>query len=190
MVVRHRDVYPAIAPSTFSRSEFDGKVVVITGGGSGLGKAAGMAFAQLGSHVAFADIVGKEADSAAKEASRKFGVKAIGVAMDVTVLADNVRLVETVERELGPVDCAVFSAVKARWDTLDLTESEDWWSVMETNLKGPVDLTRLLLPGMLKRNSGTFIYHASRVSLVGLLNFRVEPWTSRGRQHMPFPKPL
>lgn len=84
--------------------------------------------------------------------------------MDVTKLEDNERLVKTVEQKLGEVDCVIFSAVKARWDTLEISTSEDWWSVMETNLKGPVDLTRLVLPSMLKRNTGTLIYHASRVS--------------------------
>jgi NAD(P)-dependent dehydrogenase (short-subunit alcohol dehydrogenase family) len=161
-----KDVYPAIAPNKYSRSEFTGKIVVVTGGGNGLGKAARLAFAQLGSHVAFADIVEAEADSAAKEARESFGVKAIAVHMDVCKLQDNERLVQVVERELGEVDCVIFSAVVARWDTLDLTTSEGWWNVMEKNLKGPVDLTRLLLPGMLKRNTGTFIYHASRVYLL------------------------
>jgi hypothetical protein len=162
-ITRHRDVYPEIHSSVYSREEFAGKVVLVTGGGNYLGKAAGLAFAELGSSVAFADIIGEDAESAAKEARDRFGVKAIGIQMDVCNLKDNERLVETVERELGPVDCVIFSAVKARWDTIDLSTSEDWWSVMETNLKGPVDLTRLLVPGMLKRNTGTFIYHSSRV---------------------------
>jgi NAD(P)-dependent dehydrogenase (short-subunit alcohol dehydrogenase family) len=164
-VTRHTDVYPEIHSSSYSREEFEGKVVIVTGGGNCLGRAAGLAFAKLGSSVVFADIIGDDAESAAKEARDKFGVKAIGVTMDVCKLEDNERLVKTVERELGAVDCVVFSAVKARWDTIDLSTSEDWWSVMETNLKGPVDLTRLLVPGMLKRNTGTFIYHASRVLL-------------------------
>jgi NAD(P)-dependent dehydrogenase (short-subunit alcohol dehydrogenase family) len=168
-VPRRTDVYPSIAPDTFSREEFSEKVVLVTGGGNGLGKAAGLAFAQLGSHVAFADISKSDADAAALEAER-FGVKAIGVQMDVSKLADNERLVETVESELGSIDCVIFSAVIARWDTLDLTTSEGWWHVMETNLKGPVDLTRLVLPSMLKRNTGTLIYHASRVRLHYILS--------------------
>jgi hypothetical protein len=175
-VTRHRDVYPEIHSSVYSREEFGGKVVVVTGGGNGLGKAAGLAFAELGSSVAFADIIGEDAESAAEEVRHRFGVKAIGIKMDVCNMKDNERLVETVERELGPVDCVIFSAVKARWDTIDLSTSEDWWSVMETNLKGPVDLTRLLVPGMLKRNSGTFIYHASRVLHRCQVDRRVEQW--------------
>jgi len=162
-VLRHRDVYAAIAPETYRPSEFKDKVILITGGGNGLGKAAGLAFAQLGSQICFADILGLDAVSAAEEATKRFGVKAIGVEMDVTKLEDNERLVRTVERELGEVDCVVFSAVKARWDTLEVSTSEDWWSVMEVNVKGPVDLTRLVLPSMLRRNTGTLIYHASRV---------------------------
>lgn len=169
-VPRRTDVYPSIAPDTYSREEFSEKVVLVTGGGNGLGKAAGLAFAQLGGHIAFADILKSDADAAALEARERFGVKSIGVHTDVSKLADNERLVETVEKELGPIDCVVFSAVIARWDTLDLTTSEGWWHVMETNLKGPVDLTRLVIPSMLKRNTGTLIYHASRVRLPTLLS--------------------
>src|SRR5579871_5732299 len=120
-VPRHRDVYPSISPESFRRSDFEGKVVLITGGGNGLGKAAGLAFAQLGSHVAFADIRTSDAEKAAEEARTKFGGKAIGVHCDVRKVEDNERLVKTVEAELGTVDCVIFSAVKARWDTLDLT---------------------------------------------------------------------
>jgi NAD(P)-dependent dehydrogenase (short-subunit alcohol dehydrogenase family) len=187
-VPRRTDVYPAIAPDTFSREEFSEKVVLVTGGGNGLGKAAGLAFAQLGSRIAFADISKSDADAAALEAHERFGVKAIGVHADVSKLADNERLVEIVEKELGSIDCIIFSAVIARWDTLDLTTSEGWWHVMETNLKGPVDLTRLVIPSMLKRNTGTLIYHSSRVRLGSIIpdQYRVEQWIWHGRHHMPF----
>lgn len=162
-IARHTDVYPTIAPSTYTKSEFHDKVILVTGGGNGLGRAAGLAFAELGSKVCFADILGEDALSAAEEARAKYGVKTMSVEMDVTKLEDQERLLRDVERELGEVDCVVFSAVKARWDTLEISESDEWWSVMETNLKGPVDLTRLVLPSMLRRNTGTLIYHSSRV---------------------------
>jgi len=164
-VPRRTDVYPAIAPDTFSREEFSEKVVLVTGGGNGLGKAAGLAFAQLGSRIAFADISKSDADAAALEAHERI-----------------------VEKELGSIDCIIFSAVIARWDTLDLTTSEGWWHVMETNLKGPVDLTRLVIPSMLKRNTGTLIYHSSRVRLGSIIpdQYRVEQWIWHGRHHMPF----
>src|SRR5271170_8406242 len=93
-VTRYKDVYAAIEPTAFSKAEFAKKVVIVTGGGNGLGRAAGLAFAQIGSHVTFADIIAKDADSAAQEA-RKFGVPALSVCMDVTSLVDNKRLVKT-----------------------------------------------------------------------------------------------
>lgn len=42
-----------------------------------------------------------------------------------------------------------------------LTESGDFWDLVEVNLRGPVDLTRIVLPGMIERNRGCFIYVSS-----------------------------
>lgn len=41
-------------------------------------------------------------------------------------LTDDIGLVETVKRKLSEMDCVIFSIVKARWDTLDLSTSKDW----------------------------------------------------------------
>ena len=161
-ITTHKDVYPAIAPETYSKEEFEGKVVIVTGSGSGIGKATALAFSELGAKVAFTDLTIEAAQSAADEAKR-FGNKTIAVAGNVTNLKDMEKLAEETRQKLGPVDCIVFAAGYGMFDKFEVSRSEDWWGLVETNLKGPTDLTRLVLPEMIKRNTGTLIYIASRV---------------------------
>src|SRR5690349_11551652 len=86
----------------------DGKVVVITGAASGIGRAAAAACAREGAAVALADIAagGDEAASAIRDA----GGKAISLRCDVTRLADVDALFERAAAELGPVEGAFLNA--------------------------------------------------------------------------------
>ena len=160
----HKDVYPAIAPETYSKEEFEGKVVIVTGSGSGIGKATALAFSELGAKVAFTDLTIEAAQTACDEA-KSFGNKTVAVAGNVTKLKDMEKLVDETTKKLGPVDCIVFAAGYGMFDKFEVSRSDDWWGLVETNLKGPTDLTRLVLPDMIKRNTGTLIYIASRVLL-------------------------
>jgi len=168
----HKDIYPAIAPETYSKADFKGKVVIVTGSGGGIGKATGLAFSELGAKVAFTDLTLQAAQAAADEASKQFGNETIAVAGNVVNLKDTEKLVQETVSKLGPIDCVVFSAGYGMFDKFEVSRSEDWWGLIETNLKGPTDLTRLVLPDMIKRNTGTLIYIASRVSV----NSRQSNW--------------
>jgi NADP-dependent 3-hydroxy acid dehydrogenase YdfG len=159
----HKDVYPAISPETFTREEFAGKVVLITGSGGGIGQATGLAFSQLGAKVVFTDLKLDAAKKSADDASRQFGNETIAVEGNVTNLDDMQRLVNETVQKLGPIDYVVFCAGYGMFDTFEISNPQDWWGLVETNLKGPTDLTRLVLPSMVKRNTGTLIYVASRV---------------------------
>ena len=162
-ISNHKDVYPAIAPETYSRSDFENKVVIVTGSGGGIGKATGLAFSELGASVAFTDLTIDTAQKAADEATQKFGNKTIAVAGDVTKIKDMEMLAAETKEKLGPIDIVVFCAGYGMFDTFAVSRVEDWWGLIEVNLKGPTDLTRIVLPDMIKRNSGTLIYMASRV---------------------------
>lgn len=81
----------------------------------------------------------------------------------MTKLEDTQRLYETTVKELGEVDIIVFAAGYGMFDKFALSRERDWWGLIETNLKGPTDLTRLALPSMIKRNTGKLIYISSRV---------------------------
>jgi len=162
IVESYHDVYPSIDPSIYSPDEFKDKVVVVTGSGGGIGKETALAFSRLGAKVAFTDWRLEAAQQAAEEA-KQFGNKTIVVSGDVTNSEDTQKLYETVVRELGEVDVAVFAAGYGMFDRFDVSREKDWWGLIETNLKGPTDFTRLILPSMKKRNTGTLVYVSSRV---------------------------
>jgi NADP-dependent 3-hydroxy acid dehydrogenase YdfG len=157
-----KDVYPNIDPSTYGPGAFKGKVVYVSGAGSGIGKETALAFSQMGASVAFADWREDAAKKAVEEA-KKFGNKAIAMGGDVTKLADTVAMYEKTVKELGEIDICVFSAGYGMFDRFDISREKDWWGLIETNLKGPTDFTRLVLPSMKKRNTGKLIYISSRV---------------------------
>lgn len=164
----YKDVYPTIAKDSYNPSDFKEKVIIVTGSGSGIGKATALAFAEMGSKVAFTDLTLEAAETAAKEAEQKFGAKTIATKGDVRVLKDMEYLMEDTRDKLGPVDCVVFAAGYGMFDTFDVSRVEDWWGLIETNLKGPTDLTRLVIKDMIKRNTGTLIYISSRVPSLSL----------------------
>jgi NADP-dependent 3-hydroxy acid dehydrogenase YdfG len=157
----YEDVYPTIDPKNYT-TEFKDKVVIVTGSGSGIGKQTALSFSQLGAKVAFTDWRLSAAESAAAEA-KQYGNKTIVVGGDVTKLEDTQRLYDTTVKELGEVDIVVFAAGYGMFDKFALSRERDWWGLIETNLKGPTDLTRLVLPSMIKRNTGKLIYISSAV---------------------------
>jgi len=127
IVESYHDVYPSIDPSIYSPDEFKDKVVVVTGSGGGIGKETALAFSRLGAKVAFTDWRLEAAQQAAEEA-KQFGNKTIVVSGDVTNSEDTQKLYETVVRELGEVDVAVFAAGYGMFDRFDVSREKDWWT--------------------------------------------------------------
>jgi short-subunit dehydrogenase len=77
-----------------------------------------------------------------------------------------------VTENLGPIDILICNAGTNIFMPFHLTDASEWWSEMEIMVKSPVELTRLILPSMQTRNSGTIIYTSSRASQADL------PWTT------------
>ena len=137
-----------------------GEAALITGGGTGMGRAISLRFAGEG-----ADLVvnyskrAKEAEEVA-EAARKLGVRAFAVRADVSKDAEARRLVaETVEK-LGRIDILVnnagWSTIVPHRDLEGLTEEilEKTWAV---NTKGPFYVSRAAIPEMLKQGGGRIV---------------------------------
>jgi 2-hydroxycyclohexanecarboxyl-CoA dehydrogenase len=88
---------------------FRGKVVIVTGGGSGIGRATALAFAREGAAVAVADRAAPRAEAVAAEAKAQ-GARTLAVACDVSLAADCESAVRETEHALGPLDILVNNA--------------------------------------------------------------------------------
>ena len=132
-------------------NRFDGKVVIVTGGGGGIGGALCHGFAEEGAAVAVFD---RAADAAASVATSitEAGGTAIAVACDITERASVDAAVGAVIGELGPIDVLVNNA---GWDLfvpfLD-TAPDDWSRLIDVNLVGALHMHHAVLPSMVARS--------------------------------------
>src|ERR1035438_7215056 len=143
-----------------------GKVALITGGASGIGRATALLFACEGAAIALED-VNAEAGQRVVDEIVKAGGRAFFEAMDVTRATDCQRLVERTIRELGLIDILFNNAgIIRRATVLDLSE-DDWDRVMAVNVKSIYLLSRVVIPHMQRAGGGTIINTASGWGLAG-----------------------
>lgn len=140
-----------------------GKVAIVTGGNSGIGKAIALSLAKAGAAV----VIDYVADPAATEALEReistLGDAAIGVNADVSKVADVQRLVDTAVGHFGHIDILVNNAgVETRTSILDTTESQ-YDRVLAVNLKSAFFGTQIAAHQMLKQGRGGRIINISSV---------------------------
>jgi NAD(P)-dependent dehydrogenase (short-subunit alcohol dehydrogenase family) len=139
---------------------FQGRVVVITGGGSGLGRVLAHSFAAEGTAVVVADVVGDHATAVADEIS-EVGGRSLAHTADVTDASDVEAMVETTREAFGPVEILVNNAARATdADFLDLSE-ETWEEDVAITLKGPFLCSQAVLADMTENRSGVILNIAS-----------------------------
>lgn len=143
----------------------DGKVAIVTGGASGIGKAMCVAFAREGANVVVADIDEAKAKAAAAEIAAHG--KATSVRVDVTDSASANAMASNVNKQFGRIDILA-NNVGVRIVKPFLEHSDADWNVMiATNLTGPFLCARAVVPFMKQRGSGRIINTASIASFVG-----------------------
>lgn len=151
--------------------ELEGKVVVITGGASGIGRATALGAAREGAKLALIDQ--SDAKSVAGEIA-DLGGEALALGCDIrdaaTVEATMARIVE----RFGGMDVLVNSAGAAGSVRKPVIETSDatWDLTIETNLRGTFNLCRAALPALRERE-GTIINIASELGLIGTANLVV-----------------
>ena len=136
-----------------------GKVAMVTGGASGMGKSEATIFAREGARVIVADLLEAEG----KEVAKSIGDAARFVKLDVTKEAEWEAAVAFAEREFGKLDVLVNNAGISGTYTSDLTSSEAWDRVMDINAKGVFLGMKCAIPA-LKRAGGGAIVNISSIS--------------------------
>jgi NAD(P)-dependent dehydrogenase (short-subunit alcohol dehydrogenase family) len=150
--------------------KFHGKVALVTGASSGIGRATALAFAANGAAVVIADVNEQDGQAAANEIADSGG-RSIFVATDVSKRAEVEELVSQTVSAYGGLDFAFNNAgIEGEMaSTVDCTE-EDWDRVLGINLKGIWLCMRAEIPVMLERGGGSIVNCASVAGLVGFTN--------------------
>ena len=146
----------------------EGKVAVITGGSSGIGRAAALAFAREGAHVAIGARRQTEGEETARMV-REAGGQAVFVQTDVSQSDQVQRLIQAAVERWGRLDCAFNNAGiegDAFVHTADYSETT-WDQIVAINLTGVFLSMKYELQQMLKHGSGTIVNMSSIAGLVG-----------------------
>ena len=142
------------------KKKFADKRVVITGGGSGLGRALSLRFAREGWRICIADINIERADETLKLV-RGAGGDGFAEHCDVAVAGDFDALAARVKKDWGGVDVVVNNAGIAAAGTVQATPLTDWEAVININLLGVVRGCRTFVPMLLSQRSGHVVNIAS-----------------------------
>ena len=140
-----------------------GKSVIITGAGQGIGRVYAAAVAEAGAAVAVADLNGDAVASLAEELTAA-GRAAIAIQVDVADEASTLAMAAVVEDQLGRIDGLVNNA--ALYAGLELRGPEDipvdeWDRVMAVNVKGPFLCARAVVPAMRRAGGGSIVNQSS-----------------------------
>jgi NAD(P)-dependent dehydrogenase (short-subunit alcohol dehydrogenase family) len=178
-----------------------GKVALVTGGNSGIGLAAALAFAKEGARVV---ITGRD-QATLDKAAAQLGEKVIAVRSDAGSVADGIKLATLLQQEGVMLDAVFINAGVAKLAPFEAVGEEMWDVTFNSNLKGPYFLIKALLPrlnqgaaivlnGSINAHIGmpnTSVYAASKAALISLAKTLSSELLSRGvRVNVVSPGPV
>jgi NAD(P)-dependent dehydrogenase (short-subunit alcohol dehydrogenase family)/uncharacterized protein YndB with AHSA1/START domain len=151
--------------------ELSGRVVVVTGGGRGLGRAIAIRVAEAGARVAVVSRSGRELDETVDAISRGGG-HAAAFRANVTDVPSVSETVAAIVRAFGPIDLLVNNAgTIGPIGPFSENDINDWWTAVAVNLGGAAIAMRAVLPSMLRRRSGRIVNVSSGGAATGMTYF-------------------
>jgi 3-oxoacyl-[acyl-carrier protein] reductase len=148
------------------------KVVIVTGGAHGIGKAYCLGFAKAGARIVIADIDRAAAERTVAEIGKNFGAAALALPTDVSDETSTKEMAARALERFGRIDvlinnAAVFSVVPMNRGRIETIEPDEWDRLMAVNLRGVFLCCRTVLPAMRQQKSGKIITIASGTVFAG-----------------------
>ena len=142
------------------------KVVIVTGGGHGIGKAYCMGFGREGARVVSADIDAAAAEGVVRELKQGTGAEALALKADVADEASTKEMAAQTLERFGRIDvlinnAAIFATIPMNRGGIETISLDEWDRLMAVNLKGPFLCVRAVLPTMRAQKAGKIINIAS-----------------------------
>ena len=144
-----------------------GKVALITGGGTGIGRAIALAFVREGAKVAVAGRRKEKLEETLREVE-KLGGRGLAIVCDVARAKDGERAVKETAKAFGQLNVLVNNAGVLHAATIEGTSEDQWDNLMTINLKGPFLMCKAALPEFRKAGGGTIVNVGSVLGLVAM----------------------
>ncbi len=146
-----------------------GKVCIVTGGGSGIGRATCLLFAREGAVLAVAD-KNKVAAEAVREECAKLGSEVRAIVADVSTSADAARMVDETVKAFGRLDVLINNAGYGIAGNVVETDEKAWDDLMAVNVRGVFLCAKYAIPAMMANGGGAIVNTASTVASIGIPN--------------------
>ncbi|MBL7127003.1 MAG: SDR family oxidoreductase [Dehalococcoidales bacterium] len=151
-----------------------GKIALVTGSGSGIGKAIALGLAREGVDIAVNDVNQGNAENTASEI-REMGNRAMAVMANVADEAEVSKMVDQIVAEWGGIDILVNNAGVTNHLLIEDTEKEEWERVLSVNMGGAFNCSKAVVPSMRQRGGGRIIntisYSGERMTMIGGVSY-------------------
>lgn len=134
------------------------KIVLITGATAGIGKATALKFAENGYNIIITGRRKERLQTLSSEIKKKFNVDTFSLNFDIRNLKETEKAIDSIPPEWKTIDVLVNNAgLAAGFGTIDEGKLEDWETMIDTNIKGLLYVSKLVFPMMIKRKKGHII---------------------------------
>ncbi|MEN7547139.1 3-oxoacyl-ACP reductase FabG [Rapidithrix thailandica] len=148
------------------KKKFKDKVVIITGGASGIGKAAALSFGMEGAQVIIWDVNQAKTNQTVEELQLK-KLLVDGICLNITDPEETQKAANQVAEKYGKIDILINNAGITRDATIKKMNYNEWQQVLDVNLTGVFNCSKAVIPWMVEQQHGRIINTSSVVGLYG-----------------------